>query len=127
MQKSCILDMVVTPEQGTQNVHVRNTWRHRLQDKHRVHGEYESRMGTKGQDVHGGYVRNVLDHAVVRDIQTERGDQRERGGGVSSQQTGRRGVARGVFEYGSEKDFQHTNPESIILWQWAFSSDVQTV
>eukprot|EP00866_Antonospora_locustae_P000019 jgi/Antlo1/19/44 len=43
----------------SQNVH--NTWRHILRDRQGIRTEYESRMGTYDQDIHGGSVGNVQD------------------------------------------------------------------
>ena len=59
--KNYILDIVVTPSEGTQNVHVQNFWKYELREKLGIKVEYKARMGTFEQDMFGGHPGNVLD------------------------------------------------------------------
>ncbi|KAL0265930.1 UNVERIFIED_CONTAM: hypothetical protein PYX00_011647 [Menopon gallinae] len=59
--KRYILDIMVTPGTGTQNVHVQNYWRYELGEKLGFKEEYKPRMGTFDQDRFEGHVGSVLD------------------------------------------------------------------
>ena len=59
--KEYIFDMLVTPGNGTQNVHVLNYWKYQLRDELGFNVNYKPRMGTFGQDKFGGHHGNALD------------------------------------------------------------------
>eukprot|EP00866_Antonospora_locustae_P002230 jgi/Antlo1/2230/1897 len=122
--KSIVLDVVVTPGQATQNVHVLNTWRHILRDRLGIRTEYESRMGTYDQDIYGGSVGNVLDVFyrkftplyVIRKLAEEISESEKwlvEAGAYLSRRLGDEEYARRVFEYAEEEDIEYMNPERI--------------
>ncbi|KAL0265735.1 UNVERIFIED_CONTAM: hypothetical protein PYX00_011450 [Menopon gallinae] len=112
--KRYILDIVVTPGLGTQNVHVQNYWRHKLREKPGFKGEYESRMGTFGQDRFGGQLGNVLDvfytkftpKYVVGKLTEEINEQKERqmeAGAYLMDRIEDESYKRRVFEFASKE------------------------
>eukprot|EP00866_Antonospora_locustae_P000737 jgi/Antlo1/737/1273 len=122
--KSIVLDVVVTPGQATENVHVHNTWRYILRDRLGIRTEYESRMGTFDQDIYGGSVGNVLDVFyrkftplyVIRKLAEEINESEKwlvEAGAYLSGRLGDEEYARRVFEYAEEEDIEYMNPERI--------------
>ena len=59
--KEYMFDMLVTPENGTQNVHVLTHWKYQLRDELGFNVNYKPRMGTFEQDKFGGHHGNALD------------------------------------------------------------------
>lgn len=58
--KELMFKMAVTRGLSMQNVHVLNTWKHRLKDEVGFNVEYESKMGMLNQDIYRGYPGNVV-------------------------------------------------------------------
>ncbi|KAL0265933.1 UNVERIFIED_CONTAM: hypothetical protein PYX00_011650 [Menopon gallinae] len=131
--KRYILDIVVTPGLGTQNVHVQNYWRYELREKLGFKGEYVPRMGTFDQDRFGGQVGNVLDvfytkftpKYVVERLAEEVNGRKERLMEAGAYLSGRledESYKRRVFEFASKEDadllipsrITHTGVEDIL-------------
>ncbi|KAL0265936.1 UNVERIFIED_CONTAM: hypothetical protein PYX00_011653 [Menopon gallinae] len=122
--KRYILDIVVTPGFGTQNVHVQNYWRYKLREKLGFKGEYEPRMDTFDQDRFGGQVGNVLDvfytkftpKYVVGKLAEEINRRKERlmeAGAYLMDKMEDESYKRRVFEFGSEEDADRRIPSRI--------------
>ncbi|KAL0265799.1 UNVERIFIED_CONTAM: hypothetical protein PYX00_011514 [Menopon gallinae] len=131
--KRYILDIVVTPGLGTQNVHVQNYWRYKLREKLGFKGEYKPRMGTFDQDRFGGHVGSVLDvfytkftpKYVVGKLAEEINGLKERLMMARAYMSGRledESYKRRVFEFENEEDadclipsrITHTGMEDIL-------------
>ncbi|KAL0263889.1 UNVERIFIED_CONTAM: hypothetical protein PYX00_010960 [Menopon gallinae] len=131
--KRYILNIVVTPGSGIQNVHVQNYWRYELREKLGFEGEYEPRMGTFDQDRLGGHVGNVLDvfytkftpKYVVGKLAEEINGRKERLMKAGAYLSGRlkdESYKRRVFEFENEEDayllipsrITHTGVEDIL-------------
>ncbi|KAL0265727.1 UNVERIFIED_CONTAM: hypothetical protein PYX00_011442 [Menopon gallinae] len=119
--KRYILDIVVTPGSGTQNVHVQNYWRYKLREKLGFKGEYVPRMGTFDQDKFGGHVGNVLDvfytkftpKYVVGKLVEEINVRKERlmeAGAYLMDRIEDESYKRRVFEFASEEDADFLMP-----------------
>ncbi|KAL0265728.1 UNVERIFIED_CONTAM: hypothetical protein PYX00_011443 [Menopon gallinae] len=122
--KRYILDIVVTPGLGTQNVHVQNYWRYELREKLGFKGEYVPRMGTFDQDRFGGQVGNVLDvfytkftpKYVVGKLAEEINGRKERLMEAGAYLSGRlkdESYKRRVFEFENEEDADLLIPSRI--------------
>ncbi|KAL0265929.1 UNVERIFIED_CONTAM: hypothetical protein PYX00_011646 [Menopon gallinae] len=122
--KRHILDIVVTPGSGTQNVHVQNYWRYKLREKLGYKGEYKPRMGTFDQGRLGGHVGNVLDvfytkftpKYVVEKLVEEINRRKERLMGAGAYLSGRledESYKRRVFEFENEEDADLLIPSRI--------------
>ncbi|KAL0265820.1 UNVERIFIED_CONTAM: hypothetical protein PYX00_011535 [Menopon gallinae] len=123
--KRYILDIVVTPGEGTQNVHVQNYWRYELREKLGFKGEYKPRMGTFDQDLFGGQVSNVLDvfytnftpKYVVERLAEKINGRKERLMGAGAYLSGRledESYKRRVFEFENEEDADRLIPSRIM-------------
>ncbi|KAL0265940.1 UNVERIFIED_CONTAM: hypothetical protein PYX00_011657 [Menopon gallinae] len=123
--KRYILDIVVTPGLGTQNVHVQNYWRYELREKLGFKGEYVPRMGTFEQDRFGGHVGNVLDvfytkftpKYVVGKLAEEINGRKERLMGAAAYLSRRlkdKSYKRRVFEFENEEDADFLIPSRIM-------------
>ncbi|KAL0265729.1 UNVERIFIED_CONTAM: hypothetical protein PYX00_011444 [Menopon gallinae] len=122
--KRYILDIVVTPGLGTQNVHVQNYWRYKLREKLGFKEEYKPRMGMFGQDLFGGHVGNVLDvfytkftpEYVVERLVEEINGRKERLMEAGAYLSGRlkdESYKRRVFEFENEEDADLLIPSRI--------------
>ncbi|KAL0265726.1 UNVERIFIED_CONTAM: hypothetical protein PYX00_011441 [Menopon gallinae] len=130
--KRHILDIVVTPGSGTQNVHVQNYWRYKLREKLGLMGEYEPIMGTFGQDRFGGHVGNVLDvfytkftpKYMVGKLAEEINGRKERLMEAGAYLSGRledESYKRRVFEFASEED------ADLLIPSWITHSGVEDI
>ncbi|KAL0265932.1 UNVERIFIED_CONTAM: hypothetical protein PYX00_011649 [Menopon gallinae] len=113
--KRYILDIVVTPGTGTQNVHVQNYWRYELGEKLGFKVEYVPRIGTFDQDQFGGQMGNVLDvfytkftpKYVVGKLVEEINGRKDRLMGAAAYLSRRlkdKSYKRRVFEFENEED-----------------------
>ncbi|KAL0265720.1 UNVERIFIED_CONTAM: hypothetical protein PYX00_011434 [Menopon gallinae] len=122
--KRYILDIVVTPGSGTENVHVQNYWRYKLREKLGFKGEYKPRMGTFYQDRFRGQVSNVLDvfytkftpKYVVERLAEKINGRKEWLMGAGAYLSGRledESYKRRVFEFENEEDASFLIPSRI--------------
>ena len=122
--KNYILDIVVTPSEGTQNVHVQNFWKYELREKLGIKVEYKARMGTFGQDMFGGHPGNVLDafytkftpKYVIGKLEeeiNERGRRLNDAGAYMSDRLKDEEYAKRVFLFESEEEASRLIPKRI--------------
>ena len=120
--KNYIFEMVVTPGEGTQNVHVQNVWKERLKDTLGLNVTYQSRMGTFDQDVFGGHAGNALDafytkftpgYVVGRLAEEINAKRLNDAGSFLHRRLGDREYAKRVFEFKSEEDTENLVPAQI--------------
>ncbi|KAL0265939.1 UNVERIFIED_CONTAM: hypothetical protein PYX00_011656 [Menopon gallinae] len=122
--KRYILDIVVTPGLGTQNVHVQNYWRYKLREKLGFEGEYKPRMGTFDQDRFGGHIGSVLDvfytkftpKYVVEKLAEEINGRKERlmmARAYMNEKLEDESYKRRVFEFASKEEADRLMPSRI--------------